>query len=78
MPLDVTQGLTLAAVAFNGLLTGSSLDQSIKDLPARHALGAVAYSAFSRNADLRRSGGLALYAITGVGGADAVAPAGDR
>jgi hypothetical protein len=67
--LDLTQGMTLAAATLTGLLAGSSLDQSIKDLPARHALGAVAYSAFSRNADLRPRGGVALYAITGVGGA---------
>jgi protein-S-isoprenylcysteine O-methyltransferase Ste14 len=37
--------LPLAAVVANGLLVGASLDQSIKQLPARHRLGVTASAA---------------------------------
>ena len=45
MKLDrTTSALVLAATAADGLLAGASLDQSIKQLPARHRIGAVAES----------------------------------
>ncbi len=59
--------LVVAATALNGILAGASLDQSIKQLPARHRIGAVAYSVSSRAADL--GNGLAWYASTGIGAA---------
>jgi protein-S-isoprenylcysteine O-methyltransferase Ste14 len=37
--------LPLAAVVANGLLVGASLDQSIKQLPARHRIGVTAVAA---------------------------------
>jgi hypothetical protein len=46
------RGLRLAAVLANGVLVGASLDQSIKQLPARKKIGSVAYSNYSRAADL--------------------------
>ena len=57
----------LIATALDGLLAGASLDQSIKQLPARHRLGLVAFSAYSRAADL--GNGILWYAILGVGAA---------
>jgi hypothetical protein len=37
--------LPLAAVVSNGLLAGASLDQSIKQLPARHRIGVTVVAA---------------------------------
>ena len=65
--LDVARLLLIAAVAFNGVLSGASLDQSIKQLPARRRMGVLAFSAYSRAADL--GNGIAWYAIIGVGAA---------
>ncbi len=59
--------LILAAVAFNGILVGASLDQSIKQLPARHRIGVIAYSAYARASDL--GNGIVWYAIIGIGAA---------
>jgi hypothetical protein len=65
--LGVARLLLIAAVAFNGILTGASLDQSIKQLPARRRMGVIAFSGYSRAADL--GNGIAWYAIIGVGAA---------
>jgi hypothetical protein len=59
--------LLILATAFNGILAGASLDQSIKQLPARHKIGAAAYSAYSQASDL--GNGIAWYAIIGVSAA---------
>ena len=67
MSLDITLILILAATAADGLLAGASLDQSIKQLPARHKIGLVAYSEYSRASDL--GPGILWYAILGVGAA---------
>jgi len=40
--------LLSVAVIVNGLLAGASLDQSIEQLPSRHRIGMLAYSAYSR------------------------------
>ena len=66
MPIDAALGLLVASVAATGLLAGASLDQSIKQLPARTQIGIVAYSAYSKAADL--GNGIAWYAALGVGG----------
>jgi hypothetical protein len=67
MSLDITFVLILAATAADGLLAGASLDQSIKQLPARRKIGLVAYSEYSRASDL--GPGILWYAILGVGAA---------
>jgi hypothetical protein len=59
--------LILAATAADGLLAGASMDQSIKQLPARHKIGPVAYSEYSRASDL--GPGILWYGILGVGAA---------
>ena len=57
--------LLLAAAGANGLLAGASLDQSIKQLPARHRIGVVPFSRYSQAADL--SNGVVWYASLGIG-----------
>jgi hypothetical protein len=59
--------LSIAAAASTSLLAGMALDQSIKQLPARKTLGARAFSAYSRAADL--GNGIPLYAGFGIGSA---------
>jgi hypothetical protein len=61
--------LLIAALALNGLLAGASLDQSLKQLRARHKLGADAFSAYLRAADL--GPGVLFYATLGIGAAAA-------
>jgi hypothetical protein len=65
--MDATLWLLVAAMLGNGLLVGASLDQVIKQLPARHRIGVVAFSDYSRAGDLGR--GIAWYAALGVGAA---------
>jgi hypothetical protein len=60
-------GLRLAAVLANCVLVGATLDQSIKQLPARKKIGSVAYSNYSRAADL--GNGVPFYTTLGVGAA---------
>lgn len=57
--------LLLVAAGANGVLAGASLDQSIKQLPARHRIGTQAYSQYSQAADL--ANGVVWYATLGVG-----------
>jgi hypothetical protein len=57
----------ISASAFTGLLCGASLDQSIKQLPARRSMGDAAFSAYARAADLKN--GVPFYAALGVGAA---------
>jgi len=64
VPTRRTIWLPLAAVVANGLLVGASLDQSIKQLPARHRIGPVAFAAYSQAADLRN--GIPWYATLGL------------
>src|SRR5262245_38993123 len=64
---DTAQALIIAAAALNGILAGASLDQSIKQLPARHRIGAIAYSAYSRASDL--GNGIVWYAGIGISAA---------
>lgn len=59
--------LMVFATVLDGILAGASLDQSIKQIPARHRMGMVAFSAYSRAADLGR--GVAWYATLGIGAA---------
>lgn len=57
--------LAIATTALIGPGAGMSLDQSIKQLPARHRIGVVAYSAYSRAGD--QGNGLFLYPPIGIG-----------
>jgi hypothetical protein len=59
--------LVIAATALEGLLAGASLDQSIKQLPARRRIGVIAFSAYSRAADMGT--GILWYSVLGIGGA---------
>ena len=67
MSPGITLVLIVAATAADGLLAGASLDQSIKQLPARRRIGLVAYSEYSRASDL--GPGILWYGILGVGAA---------
>jgi hypothetical protein len=64
---DTILALLIVATALSGILAGTSLDQSIKQLPARHRIGAVAYSLYSRASDL--GNGIVWYSSLGVGAA---------
>jgi hypothetical protein len=59
--------LAVLAAALTGILTGASLDQSIKQLPARRRIGVVSYAAYAGAADL--GNGIVWYAVLGVGAA---------
>jgi hypothetical protein len=59
--------LLAAATVVDGVLAGASLDQSIKQLPARHRLGMRAFSAYSQAPD--QANGLVWYAVLGIGSA---------
>jgi hypothetical protein len=65
--LSLTLALIVVATLADGLLAGASMDQSIKQLPARHKIGPVAYSEYSRASDL--GPGILWYGILGVGAA---------
>jgi hypothetical protein len=65
--MGLTFILLVAATVFIGLLAGASLDQSVKQLPARHKIGLVAYSQYSRASDL--GNGILFYSILGIGAA---------
>jgi len=56
-----------AAGALSGLLAGASVDQSVKQLPARNRMGMRAFSSYTQAADL--GNGRFLYPLLGVGGA---------
>jgi hypothetical protein len=49
--MTVTSTLLIAAVVVTTAGATASLDQLIKQVPARHRIGVVAYSAYSRAAD---------------------------
>lgn len=65
--LDLTLLLLVLAVAFSGLIAGASLDQSIKQLPARYRIGLLAFSRYSQASDL--ANGIIFYAVLGLGAA---------
>ena len=49
---DLIVPLVIATVALSGIGAGASLDVSIRQLPARHRIGVIAYSAYSQATDL--------------------------
>jgi hypothetical protein len=50
--LDLLVILVIAATVLSGIAAGASLDVSIRQLPARHRIGVIAYSAYSQATDL--------------------------
>jgi|SRR5919198_3206543 hypothetical protein len=64
---DISPTLIILATAFDGIVAGASLDQSIKQLPSRHKIGPKAFSAYSQAADL--GNGIIWYATIGMGSA---------
>lgn len=62
---DIALLLIVLAAALNGILAGASLDQAIKQLPARRRIGVIAYSAYAKAADL--GNGLPWYISIGIG-----------
>jgi hypothetical protein len=58
-----TRNLVLAAVVANAITAGATLDQAIKQLSARHQMGVIAFSRYSRAGDLSR--GVPWYATIG-------------
>jgi hypothetical protein len=60
-------GVLALATAFEAVRAGGGTFRILLDLPARHAIGAEAFAAFSRATDLSRAGVL-FYVLYGVGG----------
>ena len=63
--MDIVLIFIVLATALNGIAVGASLDQAIKQLPARRRIGVIAYSAYSRAADL--GNGIPWYVSIGIG-----------
>lgn len=53
MDVDAPLGLLIAATVTNAAGVGATLDQAIKQVPARHRIGVLTYSRYSSVADLR-------------------------
>lgn len=64
MTSGVSKAWLVAAVVANAMIVGASWDQAVKQLPARHVIGAEAFSDYSQAADLRT--GIAWYATLGI------------
>jgi hypothetical protein len=62
--MTLATGVLLAATVCSALACGATFDQMFKQLPARHQIGATAYAAYVRAADL--SNGLIWYPIIGI------------
>jgi hypothetical protein len=62
-----TTSLLIIALLTSGLLAGGNVDRAVVAMPAWKQVGAEAWAAFSRHADL--GNGLFLYPVEAVGGA---------
>jgi hypothetical protein len=62
--MTMTQGVLLAATLSSAIACGATFDQTFKQLPARHRIGASAYAAYVRAADL--GNGLIWYPLLGI------------
>jgi hypothetical protein len=62
-----TCGLITAATIFNGVLAGGNIDRALVQMPAWRKVGARAWAAYSRHADLEN--GFYLYPTEAIGGA---------
>jgi len=63
----MTRILLILALLLSGLLAGGNIDRAFVAMPAWQQVGAVAWSEFSRHADL--GNGLILYPAEAIGGA---------
>jgi hypothetical protein len=63
----LTRILLILALLLSGLLAGGNVDRAFVAMPAWQQVGAVAWSEFSRHADL--GNGLVLYPVEAIGGA---------
>jgi hypothetical protein len=61
--VDTTVILVVSTTALSGIAAGTSLDVSIRQLPARHRIGVLAYSVYSQATDL----GTAVFWYISVG-----------
>jgi hypothetical protein len=64
----LSRGLLIAATLLGGVLAGDNVDRNLVHMPAWHQVGALAWAAFSRHADLSLNG-MILYPLEGIGGA---------
>jgi hypothetical protein len=62
--MNIATALLIAATVTSAMACGATFDQTFKQLPARHRIGASAYAAYARAADL--SNGLIWYPIVGI------------
>ena len=60
-----TRALLIAATVLSGLLAGGNVDRAIVAMPSWEKVGASAWAAFSRHADL--GNGLVLYPVEAIG-----------
>jgi hypothetical protein len=67
MPAARTRLLLTAAALVSGILAGGVVDRVVVGGPAWHQLGAEAWAAYSRHADL--GNGLVAYPVEAIGGA---------
>jgi hypothetical protein len=62
--MTLATSVLLAATVSSALTCGATLDQTFKQLPARHRIGPAAYMAYVRAADL--GNGLIWYPLLGI------------
>jgi hypothetical protein len=62
--VDTTAVLVVANTVLSGIAAGTGLDVSIRQLPARHRIGVIAYSAYSQATDLGTA--LLWYPMLGI------------
>jgi hypothetical protein len=65
--MDFATKMLLGALTANALAAGATADQAVKQLPARHRIGSLAYAQYARAADLGT--GLVWYPPLGLGAA---------
>ena len=53
--VNTTVILVVATTALSGIAAGASLDVSLRQLPARHRIGVIAYSVYSQATDLGKA-----------------------
>jgi hypothetical protein len=63
----VTRGFVVAATVLGGILAGFNVDRALVQMPAWRHVGARAWAAYSRHADL--GNGLILYPLEAIGAA---------